>query len=135
MIRGSTREFILAMIALYRRAELAEFTAEVLRGDETRAMMGRIFYTSYHEALDGYTNVTTFITVTKTDGQLFQGRADYARGSTKSPMSFTEVAQKFRMCAAYGGLDSGQIEAVIECVSAFDSLGSLSELSPLIESV
>ena len=50
-------------------------------------------------------------------------------------MSFTEVAQKFRKCAAYGGLDSGRVEAVIECVSAFESLGSLSELSPLIESV
>lgn len=128
-------EFILAMIALHRRAGLAEFTAEVLRGDETRAMMGRIFYTSYHKALDGYTNVTTFIKVTKTDGQLFRGRADYAGGSTESPMSFTEVAQKFRKCAAYGGLDSGRVEAVIEWVSAFESLGSLSELSPLIESV
>ena len=84
-------EFILAMIALHRRAGLAEFTAEVLRGDETRVMMGRIFYTSYHKALDGYTNVTTFIKVTKTDGQLFRGRADYA-GEARSPMNFTEVA-------------------------------------------
>ena len=50
-------------------------------------------------------------------------------------MSFTEVAQKFRKCAAYGGLDSGRAEAVIEGVSAFESLGSFSELSPLIESV
>ena len=49
--------------------------------------------------------------------------------------NFAEVAQKFRMCAAYGGLDSGRIEAVIECVSAFESLGSFSELLPLIESV
>ena len=79
--------------------------------------------------------MTTFIKVTKTDGQLFRGRADYAGGSTESPMSFAEVAQKFRKCAAHGGLDPGRAEAVIECVSAFESLGSLSELSPLIESV
>ena len=79
--------------------------------------------------------MTTFIKVTKTDSQLFRGRADYAGGSTECPTSFTEVAQKFRKCVAYGGLDSGRVEAVIECVSAFESLGSLSELSSLIESI
>ena len=96
-------EFTLSIIALDGQAGLAEFTTDNLNRADVREMMNKVDYTAYRDGEDGYTNVTTLIDITLDDGSVVSGRTDHARGSTKSPMSFEDVAAKFQQCAAFGG--------------------------------
>ena len=115
-------EFTLAIIALERQAGLGEFTTDTLNRPDVRDMMGKIDYGAYPDAGTDYTNVTTLIDVTLSDGRILSGRADHARGSTKAPMSFDDVAQKFRQCATYAGHPQTRSEALLRNVAGLDRL-------------
>lgn len=121
-------EFTLAIIALDRRAGLGEFTTQTLNRADVRAMMRRVDYTAYKTAGDDYTNVTTLIDVSLQDGRAISGRADHARGSTKSPMSFDEVAQKFRDCAAYCRYPDDQTANIESTISGLEELETMDSL-------
>lgn len=121
-------EFTLAIVAVDRRAGLGEFTTQMLNRADIRAMMQRVDYTSYETAGDGYTNVTTLIDVSLQDGRVISGRADHARGSTKSPMSFGEVAQKFRECAAYCRYPEEKTATIESMVSGLEGLETMDSL-------
>ena len=121
-------EFTLAIVTIERQAGLGEFTTAMLNRADVRAMMGKVDYTSYDVADDGYTNVTTLIDVTLQDGKTLSGRADHARGSSTSPMDFDEVAGKFRGCAAYGHHPEERSASIESRVRALDSLESVSFL-------
>ena len=122
-------EFTLAVIALHRRAGLADFTTDMLHRSDTRDMMRRIFYTAYETADAGFTNVTTFVDVTLADGRTVSGRADHARGSTAAPMDLADVACKFRECAELADVDESRVDRVIGLVSDFDML---EDVKPLV---
>lgn len=122
-------EFTLAVIALNRRAGLADFTTDMLQLPATREMMQRVSYVPYDRAGDDFTNVTTLVAVTTTDDRILRGRADHAQGSTNAPMDFSDVAEKFRQCAAFGGVAPEGVERIVRLVSAFDSLDGVAELS------
>jgi 2-methylcitrate dehydratase PrpD len=113
-------EFTLSIIALEGQAGLAEFTTDNLNRADVRAMMNKVDYTAYDDGEDGYTNVTTLIDITLNDGRVVSGRADHARGSTKSPMSFDDVAAKFRQCAAYCGHPADRVAAIEDSVVDLD---------------
>ena len=115
-------EFTLAIIAVDRRAGLGEFTDENLARADVQEMMRRISFTAYERAEADYTNVTTLVDVELADGSVLSGRADFAHGSTRSPMDFQDVGEKFRQCAAFGGVAVEKAERIIETVAAADSL-------------
>jgi 2-methylcitrate dehydratase PrpD len=115
-------EFTLAIIALERQAGLGEFTADTLNRPDVRDMMGKINYSAYPDSGNDYTNVTTLIDITLSDGRTLSGRADHARGSTKAPMSFDDVAKKFWQCATYAGHPQKWSEALLRDVSGLDHL-------------
>ncbi len=121
-------EFTLAIVAIERQAGLGEFTTDMLNRTDVRAMMGKVDYAAYDAAGDGYTNVTTLIDVMLQDGQVFSGRADHARGSTKAPMDFEEVAIKFRGCAAYCHHPQDQITAIESMARSLDQLETADSL-------
>lgn len=121
-------EFTLAIVALDRRAGLGEFTTEMLNRPDVRAMMGNVDYTAYDAAGDGYTNVTTLIDVTLQDGRILSGRADHARGSTKAPMNFDDVARKFRECATYCRHPDDSIAIIETAVRKLDGLDTADAL-------
>ena len=52
----------------------------------------------------GYEKMTTIIDIDLADGRTVSGRADFGKGSPTNPMSDDELADKFRECAAWGGL-------------------------------
>ncbi len=115
-------EFTLSIIALAGQAGLAEFATENVRRPDVQEMMRRVDYTAYASAGEGYTNVTTLIDVVLDDGRVISGRSDYARGSTRAPMSFEDVAGKFRQCAAFGGHPADRIAALEDAVARLDRL-------------
>ena len=125
-------EFTLAVIALQRRAGLADFTTDALLRPEIQEMMRRISYTPYETAGDVFTNVTTLIDLHLTGGGHVSGRSDHARGSTKDPMDFEEVADKFRQCAAFGGLDENRARKIVRLVSDFETLDDTRPLTAVL---
>ena len=115
-------EFTLAVVAITRQAGLAEFTTDMLNRTDVRAITERVDYTAYDLPDDTYTNVTTLIDVLLQDGQVLSGSANYAVGSTNSPMGFDEVVEKFRGCAAYGRWPKERIAEIESIVRSLDTL-------------
>ena len=121
-------EFTLAVVAITRQAGLAEFTTGMLNRTDVRDIMAKVDYTAYDPPDDTYTNVTTLIDVLLQDGQVLSGSANYAVGSTSSPMSFDEVVEKFRGCAAYGRWPKekiAEIEAIVRFLDKFENSETL----------
>lgn len=114
--------FGLAAILLRRRAGLAEYTDAFVDAPETRAMIGRIEHRAYAQPEPGYSNATTLIDVEMKDGRVIHGRADYGRGSPQRRMSFEDVAEKFRGCAAHVEWPRERVESVIQFVRELERL-------------
>ncbi len=61
-----------------------------------------------------------------------KGQADFGKGSPANPMTDEELAEKFRQCAAWGGLDRGQTKTVLDLVWRIDELKDVGELMKLL---
>ncbi|MEC7490184.1 MAG: MmgE/PrpD family protein [Pseudomonadota bacterium] len=110
-------EFILAVLLLDRAAGLATFTDQTLARREVWELMAKVAYTPYIRGEVNYTNVTTMIEITLVDGRRIADRADHARGSRALPMEFEEVAEKFHLCATYGGCSDRTIDTLLAAVA------------------
>ncbi len=124
-------EFTLAVIAVEGQAGLGEFTDETLARADIRGMMGRIAFSSYSddETHPDFTNVTTLVEIERADGTTVSGRADYAHGSTRSPMDFAAIEEKFRQCAVYGGVSATRADRIVAAVGGIGDAGSLGGLT------
>jgi len=125
-------EYCMAVLLVRGHAGLAEFTDQVVSGADMQAMMRRVrFYTDPLAEAAGYSKMTTLIKIQLKDGQVFTGQADWAKGSPADPMSYEEVAEKFRACADYVDWDPRRAAQVIEGVRNLESLPKISELVDL----
>jgi 2-methylcitrate dehydratase PrpD len=75
--------------------------------------------------------MTTIIDIHLKDGRVISGRADFGKGSPADPMSYEEVADKFRGCAEQARRPAQQSEAIIAAVRRLESLGDISEVMRL----
>jgi 2-methylcitrate dehydratase PrpD len=98
-------EFCMAILLLEGRAGLNEFEAA------------------------GYHKMTTYIDIELVDGRTVSGMADFGKGSPDQPMTYDEVAEKFRECAAYARWNKGRAEDVVGMVRDLESLGAISRLT------
>jgi 2-methylcitrate dehydratase PrpD len=123
----------MAILLLDGKAGLPEFTdATVLRPD-VKAMIGRVNFLVHPEAeAAGYDKMTTIIDITLNDGRKISGRADFGKGSPANPMSYDEVAEKFRGCAAQGDWPRAQVDGVIDMVRRLETLADISGLMRLL---
>ena len=58
-----------------------------------------------------------------------KGAADFGKGSPANPMSDDELAEKFRQCAAWGGLDAAQTRTVLDLAWRIETLENVGELT------
>lgn len=126
-------EFCMAILLLERRAGLAQFTNAVVNRADVRRMMKKIEFGVHPEAeAAGYEKMTTIIDIRLTDGRTISGRADFGKGSPANPMSDSEVSDKFRECAAWGGLPGTNAEKVIDMVFNLEQLKNTRDLTRLL---
>jgi 2-methylcitrate dehydratase PrpD len=126
-------EFCMAILLLERKAGLAEFTDEVVNRPDVQAMIQKVDFGVHPEAeAAGYDKMTTILEIALTDGRKISGRADFGKGSPANPMSYEEVADKFRECAGFSRWPKDQAERVIELVKALEELRDVRELSMLL---
>ncbi len=126
-------EFCMAILLLERKAGLAEFTDEVVNRSDVQAMIRKIDFGVHPEAeAVGYDKMTTIIEIQLTDGRTVTGRADFGKGSPANPMSYEEVADKFKGCAAYSRWPAAKARRVVEVVRKLESLSDVRELTGLL---
>jgi 2-methylcitrate dehydratase PrpD len=126
-------EFCMAILLLERKAGLAEFTDQVVNRPNVRKMIERIEFSVHPEAeAAGYEKMTTIIDIECAGGRTVSGRADFGKGSPANPMSDAELSDKFRECAAWGGLPKASAEKVIDLVFNLEKLKSIRELTRLL---
>jgi 2-methylcitrate dehydratase PrpD len=126
-------EFCMAILLLERRGSLPEFTDEVVNRPEVKAMIERVHFGVHPEAeAAGYDKMTTIIDIHMKDGRVISGRADFGKGSPANPMSYDEVADKFRGCAEFARWPGAKTEAIVATIRRLEALESVRELTALL---
>lgn len=126
-------EFCMAILLLERRAGLSEFVDDVVRRPDVQEMIGKIHFGVHPDAeAAGYDKMTTILDIHLADGRHIEGRADFGKGSPSNPMSYDEVADKFRECARFAGFEADRIEPIIVAVRRLEELTSVRELTALL---
>jgi 2-methylcitrate dehydratase PrpD len=126
-------EFCMAILLLKRRAGLPEFTDEIVNQPEVKAMIRKVDF-GVHPAAEaaGYDKMTTILEIKLKGGRTISGQADFGKGSPANPMSYDEVADKFRECAAFSRWPSDKAERIVELVRRLENLPRISELTSLL---
>jgi 2-methylcitrate dehydratase PrpD len=122
-------EFCMAILLLDGRAGLGEFTDATVMRPDVRDMIEKIdFGVDADAEAAGYHKMTSIIRIELSGGRVVSGRADFGKGSPADPMSYDEVAAKFRENAAYARFPSSQAESVVDMVRELESLPSIDRL-------
>jgi 2-methylcitrate dehydratase PrpD len=115
------------------RGGLNEFTPEVVNRPDIKAMIEKVDFGLHPEAeAAGYDKMTTIIEIELSDGRHITGRADFGKGSPANPMSYEEVADKFRECAEFARFPSDRAEKTVDLVRRLDALGDIRDLTALL---
>ena len=126
-------EFCMAILLLERKAGLEQFTDEVVNRADVQAMIAKVDFGMHPDAeAAGFDKMTTIIEVETDDGRVVKGAADFGKGSPANPMSDAELSEKFRQCAAWGGLDRDRSERVLDLAWRIDTLADVGELTQLL---
>jgi 2-methylcitrate dehydratase PrpD len=128
-------EFCMAVLLLERKATLVEFTDDYVKRPAVQQMIGRVnFYVDPVAEHAGFDKMTSLVAVHLRDGRVFKDQADFAKGSPADPMTFEEVAGKFRGCAAFAHWPKDKTEKLIEVVGKLEQSSDVRELSALLRS-
>jgi 2-methylcitrate dehydratase PrpD len=126
-------EFCMAILLLDRKAGLGEFTDATTQRDDVKAMIEKVdFVIDERAEKAGYHKMTTIIDITLNDGRVIHGEADFGKGSPANPMSYEEVADKFRDNAAHARLARAAADEVVSLVRDLESQPSLERLMALV---
>jgi 2-methylcitrate dehydratase PrpD len=129
-------EFCMAILLLEGRAGLREFSDAVVLREDVRAMIEKVEFVVDQEAeAAGYHLMTTIIDITLNDGRRISGRADFGKGSPAFPMSYDEVAGKFRENAAFAGMSPTRSDDIVELVKNIEHQTSLETIAKLVASI
>jgi 2-methylcitrate dehydratase PrpD len=126
-------EFCMAVLLLYGKAGLTEFTDEVVRRKEVQDMIQRVHFGVHPEAeAAGYNKMTTIIDIRLQDGRTISGRADFGKGSPVDPMSFDDVAAKFQDCASFAKWPKQKADRVVDMIRKLETIGNVRDLTALV---
>lgn len=123
----------MAILLLERKGGLEQFTDHMVNRSDVQAMTKKVNFGVHPEAeAAGFDKMTTIIEVELDDGSVVNGQADFGKGSPANPMTDEELAEKFRQCAAWGGLDRDQTKTVLDLVWRIEELKDVGELMKLL---
>ncbi len=126
-------EFGIAILLLERKAGLAEYTDATVQRPDVQEMVRRVnFYVDPEAEQSGLDKMTSIVKVHLKDGRVLTGRAQFAKGSPANPMSYDEVAEKFRGCAAFAKWPRQNAEAVIEFVKSIENAPEVQQITPML---
>jgi 2-methylcitrate dehydratase PrpD len=131
-------EFCVTILLLERKATLNQFTDAVVQRPDVQDMIRRVRYyvdpefdkrAARGESLQAVLVEESILKVYMTDGRVFSERTVAAMGSPENPMTFNEVADKFRGNAEFAKWPLQKAESVIELVKSLESAPDMNRLS------
>jgi 2-methylcitrate dehydratase PrpD len=126
-------EFCVAILTLERKAGLAQFQDAVVERPDVQEMIKRVnFYVDPEAEAAGFDKMTSIVKIHLKDGKVISGRAEFAKGSPANPMSYDEVADKFRGCAEFAKWPAQKAEGMIAAVKTLEKMGDVSRLAGLL---
>ena len=128
-------EFCLSILMLEQKAWLAEYQDAVVQRSDVQDMIKRVnFYIDPEAERAGLDKMTSLLKIHLKDGRVVSGRAEFAKGSPSNPMSYDEVADKFRGCAEFAKWPSAKTESVIATVKSLENLADVGKLAAALTS-
>jgi 2-methylcitrate dehydratase PrpD len=123
----------MSILLLDRKAGLNEFTDAVVQRADVQEMIRRVnFYVDQEAEQAGLDTMTSLLKIQLKDGKILTGRAQFAKGSPSNPMSYDEVADKFRGCAEFAKWPAQKTEAIIASVKPLENAPDVSKLAALL---
>jgi 2-methylcitrate dehydratase PrpD len=125
-------EYCIAVLLVHGKAGLGQFTDAAVNEPAVQAMLQRVhFHTDPEAEAAGYDKMTTILRIHLKNGQVIQGRADFGKGSPANPMSYDEVADKFRLCAEYAQWPQQKANRIVEFVRTLEDAPDAGKLAAL----
>lgn len=126
-------EFCMAILLIEGRANLSEFNDATVNRPDVQAMIEKIEFGVNEEAeRAGFDKMTTIIDVELKDGRKLSTRADFGKGSPANPMSYDEVADKFRGCCDFAHVPKNTADEIVSMVRDLETLPAISKLTVLL---
>ncbi len=131
-------EFAVSILLLERKAGLTQFTDAVVQRPDVQDMVRRVkFYVDpefnkrggHGDSLQSLLVEGSIIKIHMKDGRVVSGRTEAAKGSPENPMTYEEVADKFRGNAEFAKWPAQKAESVIELVKSLESAPDVSRLT------
>lgn len=126
-------EFCLAILLVDGKAGLSQYTDAVVQRPDVQEMIRRVnFYVDPEAERAGLDKMTSILKIHLKDGRVLTGRARFAKGSPANPMSYDEVAEKFRGCAEFAKWPRQKTESAIAFVKTLEQAPDVSALASLL---
>ena len=116
--------YILAWAAIHDGVDFSALSSRGLSDPGVKAMMSRIdvtVATGLQAQGRAKFPMPGMVAVAEKSGRITQEAFEYVKGHPHNPMSFDEVAEKFRACARFGRPDWNNVEQVVEFVAALEA--------------
>jgi len=130
-------EFAVAILLLERKAGLEHFSDAVVRRADVQDLVRRVRYVvdpvagtpasgdTFQAVLEEAATLTIFMK----DGRVLSARTEPAKGSPRNPMTYDEVADKFRTNAEFAKWPTQKAESIIALVKSLESAPTLDRLT------
>jgi 2-methylcitrate dehydratase PrpD len=92
------------------------------------------FYVDPEAENAGLDKMTSILRIHLKNGKVLSGRAEFAKGSPSNPMSYDEVADKFKGCADFVKWPAAKTQSVIQSVKSLEALSDVSKLAAALTS-
>jgi 2-methylcitrate dehydratase PrpD len=123
-------EFCLSILLVEGKAGLVEYQDAVVQRADVQDMIKRVsFYVDPEAEHAGLDKMTSLLKIHLKGGKVLAGRAEFAKGSPANPMSYDEVADKFRGCAEFAKWPKPKAEIVIAAVKSLETAADVGKLS------
>lgn len=131
-------EFAMSILLVEGKAGLSQFTDAVVQRADVQDMIGRVtFYVDpeFNKAASQGGNFQAvlveggIIKIHMKDGTDVSGRTQPAKGSPENPMTYDEVADKFRGNAEFAKWPASKAESIIEIVKSLENAPDLSRMT------
>ncbi|MDE2053022.1 MAG: MmgE/PrpD family protein, partial [Gammaproteobacteria bacterium] len=126
-------EFCMAILLLERKAGLPQFQDEVVNRPDVQAMIRKVrFYVDPRAQAAGNDKMTSLIKITLKSGRVISGQSAFGKGSPANPMSYDEVADKFRGSAEFAHWPKAKVERIVEFVRTLEARPDMREMTALL---
>jgi 2-methylcitrate dehydratase PrpD len=123
-----------ASAIVYGSVGIRNFTEEALRDTKVREMARKVFGKPEMELSKQPMSSPAIVEIRIKNGKVFSKRVDYPFGSPEDPMTFADVATKFRHCCEYSvkSISRANQDKVIQMVEGLEELTDVSQIVRLL---